>query len=54
LKEIAGQQVGGKRKKRGVFNFVGELIKILFGTVDEDDVKYYDEGLNYLSRIQRM
>ena len=40
LKETTGQQTGGKRKKRGVLNFIVELIKILFGTVDEDDVKY--------------
>ena len=30
LKEITGQQIGGKRKKRGVFNFIWELSKILF------------------------
>ena len=42
LKEITGQQTGGIRKKRGVFNFVGELSKILFGTMDEDDAKYYN------------
>jgi hypothetical protein len=40
LKEITGQQIGGIRRKRGVFNFVGELSKILFGTMDEDDAKY--------------
>jgi hypothetical protein len=34
LKEITGRQTGGKRKKRGVFNFIGELSKILFGTMD--------------------
>jgi hypothetical protein len=45
LKEITGQQTGGIRKKRGVFNFVGELSKILFGTMDEDDEKYYNEQI---------
>jgi hypothetical protein len=40
LKEITGQQTGGKRKKRGVFNFIVELSKTLFGTMDEDDAKY--------------
>ena len=24
LKEITGQETGGKRKKRGVFNFIGD------------------------------
>jgi hypothetical protein len=28
LKEITGQRTGGKRKKRGVFNFIVELSKI--------------------------
>ena len=45
LKEITGQETGGKRKKRGVFNFTGELSKILFGTMDEDDAKYYNEQI---------
>ena len=44
LKEITGQETGGK-KKRGVFNFIGELSKILFGTMDEDDAKYYNEQI---------
>ena len=26
-----------------MFNFVGELSKILFGSMDEDDAKYYNE-----------
>ena len=43
LKEITGQETGGKRKKRGVSNFIGKLSKILFGTMDEDDAKYYNE-----------
>jgi len=44
LKEIT-RQTGGKRKKRGVFNFIRELSKILFGTMDEDNAKYYDEQI---------
>jgi hypothetical protein len=40
LKEIMGQETGGKRKKRGIFNFIGELSKILFGTMDDDDANY--------------
>jgi len=45
LKEITGQETGGKRKRRGIFNFIGELSKILFGTLDEDDAKYYNEQI---------
>jgi flagellar basal body-associated protein FliL len=41
LKEITGQRTGGKRKKRVVSNFIVELSKILFGTMDEDDAKYF-------------
>jgi len=45
LKEITGQETGDKRKKRGVFNFIGELSKILSGTTDEDNAKYYNEQI---------
>ena len=45
LKEITGQETGGKRKKRGVFNFIGDLSKILFGTMDDDDAKYYKDQI---------
>jgi len=50
LKEITGQETGGKKKKRGVFNFIAELSKILFGTMDDDDAKYYDEQIKLLER----
>ena len=51
LKEITGQETGGKRKKRGVFNFIGELSKILFGTVDDDDdTKYYNEQIKFFEQ----
>jgi hypothetical protein len=45
LKEITGQQNGEKRKKRGVFNFIGEISKVLFGTMDDEDAKYYNEQI---------
>jgi len=48
LKEITGQETGGKRTKRGVFKFLGELSKILFGTTDYDDVHHdHDDGAKY-------
>jgi hypothetical protein len=40
-----GKHLGGKRKRRGIFNFVGELSKILFGTMGDDDAKYYNEQI---------
>ena len=45
LKEITGQETGNQRKKRGVFNFIGELSKVLFGTMDEDDAKYHNDQI---------
>ena len=45
LKEITGEETGNQRKKRGVFNFTGELSKVLFGTIAEDDAKYYNDQI---------
>jgi len=45
LKEITGQETGNKRKTRGVFNFIGKLSKVLFGTMDDDDAKYYNDQI---------
>jgi hypothetical protein len=45
LKEITGQQIGGKRKKMGIFNFIGEISKVFFGTMDEEDARYYKEQI---------
>jgi len=45
LKEITGQETEGKRKKRGVFNFIGELGKVLFGTLDDDDANCCNEQI---------
>lgn len=39
LKEIKGKEKGGKRKKRGVFKFIGEIRKIMFGKMDEENDK---------------
>jgi hypothetical protein len=45
LKDTTGRQTGGRRKRRAVFNIIGELSKILFGTMDEDDAHYYNEQI---------
>ena len=45
LKGLTGIKGEKSRGKRGVFNFVGELSKILFGTMDVDDAKYYNEQI---------
>ena len=40
------------RFKRGVFNFIGVISKILFGTVDNDDASYYAEKISSLEKEQ--
>jgi hypothetical protein len=48
LKQITGNQAvtdKGKQKRRRVSNFLGQLSKILFGTMDEVDVRYYKEQI---------
>jgi hypothetical protein len=35
-----------KRHVRGAFNFIGEVSKILFGTMDED-AQYYNEQIRH-------
>lgn len=34
------------RWKRGVFDFVGQIAKILFGTLDSSDAEYYNEQID--------
>ncbi|XP_049846063.1 uncharacterized protein LOC126298652 [Schistocerca gregaria] len=38
------------RRKRGVFNFVGQVSKILFGTLDEADAAYYKERIDAMEK----
>lgn len=37
--------LGHKRQKRGLFDFIGSVSKYLFGTLDEDDAKYYNKKI---------
>jgi hypothetical protein len=53
LKQITGNQAAtdkGKRKQRGVLNFMGEFSKILFGTMDEAVARYYNEQIKLLEQ----
>jgi hypothetical protein len=45
--ENAGQSKIDARTKRGVFNFVGEISKILFGTLDNADAEYYEKNIHF-------
>ena len=40
------------RYKRGVFNFIGCISKILFGTLDNEDANYYSDKITSLEREQ--
>jgi hypothetical protein len=46
LDEIIGKPEKG-RSKRGALNFVGEVSKILFGTLDADDAEYYNAQIKH-------
>jgi hypothetical protein len=45
LREIVGKGYGEFRQKRGLMNFIGEISKVLFGTLDANDAEYYDEQI---------
>jgi len=40
------------RSKRGVFNFIGGISKILFGTMDSEDASYCAEKISSLEKEQ--
>jgi hypothetical protein len=40
------------RFKRGVFNLIGGISKILFGTMDSEDASYYAEKISSLEKEQ--
>lgn len=39
------------RWKRGTFNFIGTISKILFGTMDEDDASYYADKISEIEKL---
>ena len=38
------------RVKRGIFNFIGGISKILFGTMENEDASYYAENISNLEK----
>jgi hypothetical protein len=38
----------GTRAKRGIFDFVGQTSKILFGTLDSSDADYYNKQIDLI------
>ena len=39
-------------KKRGVFDLIGGISKILFGTLDYEDFNYYTDKITHLENEQ--
>jgi hypothetical protein len=47
LRELIGSNSKPTRVRRGALNFVGEISKILFGTLVSDDADYYNEQIKH-------
>ncbi|KDR16722.1 hypothetical protein L798_09562 [Zootermopsis nevadensis] len=47
LKELIGSNNKPTRVHRGALNFIGDISKILFGTLDADDADYYNEQIKH-------
>ena len=47
---IVGRRDIEGRTKRGLFDFVGKVSKILFGTMDGDDAQFYNEQIEHFER----
>ena len=47
LIDIIGDKIGESRGRRGLFNFIGEVSKVLFGTMDDSDAEFYDEQIRH-------
>ena len=46
------EDMNQSRFKRGVFNFIGGISKVLFGTMDIEDASYYAEKISSLEKEQ--
>ena len=49
----AGIDSSSSRARRGIFDFVGEISKTLFGTLDASDAQYYNNELDKLYAYQK-
>jgi hypothetical protein len=50
LTDTVGRGYENSRLRGGILNFVGEINKVLFGTLDENDADYYDEEIRRFER----
>jgi hypothetical protein len=59
LKDLIAEYISGNnqdfnyRSKRGVLDFVGEVSKILFGTLTQSDARNYNKHISELEREQK-
>ena len=51
LADVTGVKRGQPGERRGVLNFVGEVSRIRFGTLNENDAEYYDEQIRRFEHI---
>jgi hypothetical protein len=49
----AGSTQNSNRHKRGVLNFVGEVSKVLFGTLTQSDARNYNKHISELEKEQK-
>lgn len=52
MEQLLPNAIKGKRQKRGLFNFVGEINSFLFGTLARSDGLYFNEQIDRLSKNQ--
>jgi len=54
LRQLTGNEDASihTRYKRGVFNFIGRINKILFGTLNNEDANYYTDKISHLENAQ--
>jgi hypothetical protein len=51
LHELIGHShLSESRQKRGWFNIVGKATKVLFGVLDEEDAKYYNDKISQMNK----
>jgi hypothetical protein len=51
---VNNNQNSDHRSKRGLLNFVGEISKVLFGTLTQADAKNYNKHITELEREQKI
>ncbi|PNF21967.1 hypothetical protein B7P43_G17911 [Cryptotermes secundus] len=51
LKDLIGSNPSHSRRRQEVFNFIGEISKVLFGTMDSDDAEYYNEQIRHIAQV---